>query len=351
MLGNGTSGKAAIELLRAEGWDVEVADGFDLVVNSPGIAVRSELQIGIESLRKSGTRLLAVTGSKGKSSVVKIVTEAINLSGQKAIACGNYGLAVSAVKGAVDWAVVEVSSFQLETTFLPPETFEGAAILNLQEDHLERHGSLVVYHAVKKRLFEMSKCGIMGDDAPSSPLIAGSYFDNEVLSANGNVAVMLMKIAGVDDSTIERAFKEFQPLPHRMSLVAVENGVEYVDDSKATSLAALAAGVKMAGNKAIRLIAGGKSKGDDPKSVKDLLTKRVKKVYLIGSCAGEFFSSWSDEVECEICFDMATAVARAKQESKAGEIVLLSPGTASYDQYKNFGERGKDFANLIKKEG
>lgn len=351
MLGNGASGKAASELLRAEGWHVEVAEDFDMVVNSPGIKVRSELQLGIERLKKCGTRLLAVTGSKGKSSVVKIVTEAINLSGQKAVACGNYGLPVSAVEGVVDWAVVEVSSFQLETTYLPPDTFEGAAILNLQEDHLERHGSLAVYHAVKKRLFEMSKCGIMGEAAPKSTLFAGSYFDNEVLAPNGNAAVMLMKIAGVDDAIIEKAFKAFQPLPHRMSLVAVENGVEYVDDSKATSLAALAAGVKMAGKKAIRLIAGGKSKGDDPKNVKDLLTKRVKKVYLIGSCAGEFFSSWSDEVECELCFDMATAVAKAKQESKAGEIVLLSPGTASYDQYKNFGERGMDFANRVKKEG
>ena len=130
VLGYGASGKAVEKSLKERGWEADVAEGYDLVVTSPAIKVVSELQYGVELLKSRGVRLLAVTGSKGKSSVVKLVAEAISLSGLKAVACGNYGLPVTDV-GECDWAVVEVSSFQLETTALPADTFEAAAILNL----------------------------------------------------------------------------------------------------------------------------------------------------------------------------------------------------------------------------
>ena len=372
VLGKGKSGEASAALLRSCGYDVDFADGYDLVVASPGLPVKSELQLGCEELKRRGWKLLAVTGSKGKSSVVKIVAEAINLAGGHAVACGNYGVPVSEVSlssGAsgsrssrdARWAVVEVSSFMMETTTLPPDTFEAAAILNLQEDHLDRHGSVEVYHGLKRRLLTMAKLGfgpaVTGTDAT---LWHDSYFDNEILAGNAAMAVELMRVAGLDDAKIAAAFSRFEPLPHRMNFVAEFGGVRYVDDSKATSLSALAAGVKMAssGNRTIpqsnkrtiRLIAGGLPKGDDPKSVLPTLTERVKKVYLIGQCAEVFRAAWENGVDCEVCGTMDRAVERAVCEAENGETVLLSPGTASFDQFKSFGERGEVFARLVKEK-
>ena len=415
VLGYGSSGRAAEKLARKLGYEVVVCDdrmsGKDsaspvsggapmagvpaFAVVSPGvpltslliaecrrcgIPLKSELQLGCEELKRQGWKLLAVTGSKGKSSVVKVVADAINLAGMHAVACGNYGLPVSEVAvsspdlqsrpSTSRWAVVEVSSFMMETTELPADTFEAAAILNLQEDHLDRHGSVETYHALKRKLLTMAKLGFEGesyggrDVSATLDLFAGSYFDNDILKANAWCAVALMRTAGLSDADIAAAFKEFVPLPHRMNIIAEIDGVEYIDDSKATSLSALAAGVIMASTSiststststfnlqpSIRLIAGGLPKGDDPKSVVSILTERVKKVYLIGQSAEAFSSAWKSYVDCEICGTMEAAVAAAKREAATGDKVLLSPGTASFDQFKSFGERGDVFARLVKKE-
>ena len=374
VLGKGSSGRAAAALAESQGRRVEFADGVGLVVASPGVRVVSELEFGCRELKRLGVKMLAVTGSKGKSSVVKLVADALSLAGRRAVPCGNYGTPVSEVASSAElpeWAVVEVSSFMMETTNLPPATFEAAAILNLQEDHLDRHGSVEVYHSLKRRLLSMTRpecafdmstfdgrrlLGSVSSDGPDG-LCAGSYFDNPVLSRNALAATCLLVAAGVDAKTIRRAFLGFEPLPHRMQTVAELGGVRYVDDSKATSVAALAAGVRMVPEKGIprsgrnvRLIAGGLAKGDDPKTASSLLTKRVKKVYLIGQCAEEFRSAWSGAVDCEVCGTMDRAVEAARRDAEKGETVLLSPGAASFDQFQSFGERGDVFASLVKKK-
>ena len=402
VIGKGSSGKAAAALAEAQGRPVEFADGVGLVVASPGVRVMSELEYGCRELKRLGVKMLAVTGSKGKSSVVKLVADALNLAGMHATPCGNYGLPVSELARTLQsapstvsperseprqrslegceaqapipqqWAVVEVSSFMLETTNLPPGTFEAAAILNLQEDHLDRHGSVEVYHALKRRLLAMTRPGEAHDmtiydghhflesvckDGPDE-LYDGSYFDNPVLSRNALAACFLLFAAGVDEKTIRRAFLEFEPLPHRMQTVAEIDGVRYVDDSKATSIAALVAGVEMvpkpwvfSSSRNVRLIAGGLPKGDDPKIALPILTERVKKVYLIGQSAELFCSVWKDDVDCEVCETLDRAVEAARREAEKGDTVLLSPGTASFDQFQSFGERGDVFASLVKKEG
>ena len=362
VLGKGSSGTAAAALAESQGSQVEFADGVGLVIASPGVRVMSELEYGCRELKKLGVKMLAVTGSKGKSSVVKLVSDALNLAGLHATPCGNYGLPVSELANQLSasnfqhstpaWAVVEVSSFMMETTNLPPGTFEAAAILNLQEDHLDRHGSVEVYHALKRRLIGFAKVGFAPGDArcDTAAVPKGCYFDNDVLRVNGAYAVALMRTAGLDDDTIERAFREFEPLPHRFQTVAELDGVRYVDDSKATSIAALVAGVEMSGGNT-RLIAGGLPKGDDPKIALPILTERVKKVYLIGQSAELFCSAWKDDVDCEVCETLDRAVETARREAEKGDTVLLSPGTASFDQFQSFGERGDVFASLVKKEG
>ena len=395
VLGYGRSGKAAEALLCRSGFSVAALDGetpfpsgdFDVAVVSPGVALthpwivearrrgiplKSELQLGCEELKRQGWKLVAVTGSKGKSSVVKLVADAIGLSGRHAVPCGNYGVPVCEVASSsgagnsseascsgdsrdARWAVVEVSSFMMETTELPSDAFEAAAILNLQEDHLDRHGSVEVYHGLKRKLLTMTRRPV--DFAAAlplqQPLFQKSYFDNEILRENGCCAIALMRAAGLDDACIAQAFRDFVPLPHRMNLIAERNGVRFIDDSKATSLAALVAGVKMASpipHPSILLIAGGLPKGDEPKSALSTLTERVKKVYLIGQSAEAFFAAWKGAVDCEICGTMERAVERALREAESGETVLLSPGTASFDQFRSFGERGDVFTILVKGE-
>ena len=388
VFGNGRSGKAAAELLRREGVEVRILDGAEafpdgaacsltpqttFCVTSPGIpldhpwqkaaraagfTVVSELQLGAERWRARGGRMLAVTGSKGKSSVVKLVAGAL-----KGVPCGNYGTSLCEVvntqrgTGAeLPWAVVEVSSFQLETTLLPEDAFMAAALLNLQEDHLDRHGSASVYQALKRQLLAMTPQGIDASrsacvtalaGAANEALLAGSYFDNAVLRTNGLCAVALMRAAGLDDAAIRGAFQAFEPLPHRFQRVAVQGGVAWVDDSKATSLAALGAGVAMCADP-VRLIAGGLPKGDNPFSVIPRLRSGVKKVYLIGSCAKQLFAAWRETVPCEVCETLDRAVESARRDAVSGEVVLLSPGAASFDQFKSYGERGDVFAALVR---
>ena len=430
VLGNGRSGQAAAALLRREGWEVRILDGNDtwpvgewnLCVTSPGIPlthpwqmaaratgvpVISELQLGAERYRARGGRMLAVTGSKGKSSVVKLVADALG-----GIPCGNYGTPLCEVVCSCllkspqpsthnpqpPWAVVEVSSFQMETTELPSDTFEAAAVLNLQEDHLDRHGSVAVYHALKRKLLTFAKVRIMGTDPEdygdrprgtlktlgtdpctlgkivgTDPEIKGndvalfakSYFDNPILMDNALCAVALLRAAGLSDDAIRAAFLRFDPLPHRMQTVCEAEGVTWIDDSKATSIAALVAGVTMAAYRfsgsvprvckplrgsvpRVRLIAGGLPKGDDPATARGCLAAGVRKVYLIGQCAGEMETAWKDTVPCEMCGTLERAVSAAAREAETGDCVLLSPGTASFDQFKSYGERGDRFASFCK---
>ncbi len=388
VFGAGASGRAAAALLKTLGANVAVLDGddeyprageWDYAVTSPGvplthrwhaeaakrnIPVISELELAAGNWKG---RILAVTGSKGKSSVVKLVADTLNASGRKAVACGNYGIpfcdvVLDAMKSDSPpmkewWAVVEVSSFQMETTHRLD--CEAAAVLNLQEDHLDRHGSVEVYHALKLKLLDGATVKILppahGAAMPDE-LFRGTYFDNSVLMGNAFCAVGMMRAAGLGDEEISRGFKNFVPLKHRMQTLADICGVKYIDDSKATSLAAMAAGVRMTqsmigGGKKIHLIAGGLAKGDDPDFVISHLSEAVKKVYLIGSCAEQFFNAWHGAVSCTIYGTLDCAVEAAKREVREGEAVLLSPGTASFDQFKSYGARGDKFASLVKGGG
>lgn len=379
VLGRGRSGRAAGKLLATLGYEVTTLDGNDafptddelssrvaFAVVSPGIRldhpwlkhceslaipVKSELQLGVEVLKRCGMKMLAVTGSKGKSSVVKLVSEALG-----GVACGNYGVAVCEVaqrklEGAerAEWAVVEVSSFQLETTELALDAFEAAAILNLQEDHLDRHGSVEAYHAAKRRLLGMARETFECIAPDARGLFVGSYFDNPVLAANGSMAVALLRASGATDERIRAAFASFEPLPHRMNVLGTFGKMLCIDDSKATSIAALAAALRMAPHP-LRLIAGGLPKGDDLNLAITPLRDGVRKVYTIGQAAEAFADAWSSAVDCEVCGSLDKAVHAAMRDAEEGETLLLSPGAASFDQFQNFEERGDVFASLVKQK-
>lgn len=433
VLGAGLSGVAAARLLAAQGGNVTLIDAapaerleqardalrgcggvslrggvvdlpgepFTLCVASPsippnhpwvrdcaarGIRVVGELELGHAFW---GGRILAVTGSKGKSSVVKLCAGALTAAGHSAVPAGNYGLPLSAcVLDCPDiaWAVVEVSSFQLEqVTYFRPNV---AILLNLQPDHLDRHGTMEIYTQLKYRLFARQGPGdtalLPEDLSASEPLLPsgvalrtfgggpgadwryapgridhtengatfsiameGTWFDNPVLGPAAAAAAGALHACGLTATQIAAGLSTFRSLPHRLQHVAQSGGVFYIDDSKATSLTALGAALKMVAQP-VRLIAGGRLKEPVTDAIKELLTSRVKKVYLIGESAKTLQEAWHAAVPCVVCGDMATAVDCASREASPGEAVMLSPGCASFDQFDGYEQRGECFSSLVR---
>ena len=403
----GVPGQAIVDALRAAGATLRTGtaglprEPFDLCVVSPGfmyghrwltacreraIPLISELELG--AVYWPG-KCLAVTGSKGKSSLVKLCAETLGAAGLRAVPGGNYGTPFSqlALESAdAPWAVVEVSSFQMELTrTMAPDI---AILLNLQPDHLDRHADMDEYRRLKLKLFARMRKGALallpeGFDAgmaiPSGVEVrrfgvgdasdwryaprkircaraqaeadfdlSGSWFDNQVLGPAAAAAAAALSRAGVARRALEQGLQRFEALPHRMQPVARRaDGVRFVDDSKATSLAAMAAALEMAGGP-VRLIAGGVLKEPVTKSLKELLTRTAKKVYLIGQCAEQMLNAWGDSLPCELCGTLERAVLLAAREAKAGETVLLSPGTASFDQFNSYRERGERFVELAR---
>jgi len=283
---------------------------------------------------------------------------------------------VAAMDPQPEIAVVECSSFQLEYGPMEPGP-DAALVLNIQEDHLDRHGTMKNYRAAKMNIFgnmgegalklmpedldfdfETSKKGKKGKTLESKNnftffsfftcsknLWQGSYFDNDVLMPAAVGAVRILRHFGVGDDVIAEGFRRFVPLPHRMNRVGERDGVVFVDDSKATSLAAMEAGAGMCA-KPVYLIAGGRLKEAMKKNGKILLDKGVKKVYIIGECAKEMSEAWRGELPNAVHGVMERAVRAAFRDASeaGGGTVLLSPGTASFDQFANFEARGAAFA-------
>jgi UDP-N-acetylmuramoylalanine--D-glutamate ligase len=176
--------------------------------------------------------------------------------------------------------------------------------------------------------------------------VQGTLFDNEILGLTAAAAAAAVEACGYGVGHVGAAAKRFCGLPHRMQKVTELSGVSFVDDSKATNLAALCAAVRISGGP-VRLIAGGQLKEKNLDSAKELLANRATCVYLIGEATEAMAASWQDSVVCEKCENLAEAVHRAWQDAKDGETVLLSPGCASFDQFLNFEERGDQFKAIV----
>ncbi|QHI69731.1 UDP-N-acetylmuramoyl-L-alanine--D-glutamate ligase [Tichowtungia aerotolerans] len=407
VLGRGRSGRAAEALLRSEGtvvytvcedltpdyryenlhFDPDVAivsPGFslehpwvkDLVEH--GVPLRSELELGWS---RRHCPAIAVTGSNGKSSVVKWLADALTESGYAAVPCGNYGLPVCAavmLPDVPDWLVMEVSSFQLETVheFYP----DIGVFLNILPNHLDRHRDLKTYCDVKLRLFaQMREAGTavipldlfqtLEESCAAAHVcktfglqegadyrfeagrvgefdLRGTYFDNEVLGAAAAAVAAVWDSCGLPREALEEATRRFEPLSHRMQLVAEIDGVRYVDDSKATNMAAMCAALRMTRGR-VHLIAGGRPKESDWSFAKDLLAQRVSRLYLIGEACDAMQAAWEDVTDCAACETLERAVAAARESAEPGDTVLLSPACTSFDQFSSFAERGEVFVREV----
>ncbi|MBB82532.1 MAG: UDP-N-acetylmuramoyl-L-alanine--D-glutamate ligase [Deltaproteobacteria bacterium] len=370
-------------------------DAFDLVVPSPGVPAaryagcRPPVLGDIElCFRALPVPIIAVTGTNGKSTVVKLIEAMARGAGLRAQAAGNVGLPALELAGRpLDLAILEVSSFQLESIeAFSPRT---GVLLNLTPDHLDRHGDMAGYRAAKARLFARQGAGqtaiVNGDDPlcadleiqsgverlefrRRTPVEAGAWMDgaNAIVRRGGtqqvfqlegatalsgqadNVLAALLALSTVDVELdrAARVLAEFTSLPHRCQHVATIHGARFVDDSKATNVGAAARSLASF-EASIVWIAGGRHKGGDLRSLRDAARGRVRRALLIGEAAGEFEAALSDVVACEGVEDLDTAVARAGEIAHDGDVVLLAPACASFDQFDSFEARGRAFQRAV----
>ena len=415
ILGYGRSGRAAERLLKREGAETTVLarekedppevelllqkKSFEVCVVSPGFALNHPW---VQAIREAGIPLIselelgwsrhpgktvAVTGSNGKSTAVKWIYESLCSSGRRAAIGGNYGIPVCEVvleHSDLDWLVLEVSSFQLETAdqFAP----DIAVLLNILPNHLDRHGDMDAYWMMKTRIFgpegSAAVCvvpeawqsrfaaAVAGDrtwitfgDTDSADFhfengavlhhgveslnLSGTLFDTPVLGGcTGAAVAAALTAADVSMDAVASVAREFVPLPHRMQKLGELGGVVYINDSKATNLAALAAAVQ--GCRApVHLIAGGLAKESDYTFVKEVLAERVLRIYLIGKASRSMYQAWKTVCSCVECVTLECAFKSAQEAARSGDIVLLSPGCASFDQFGSFEERGDRFSELF----
>jgi UDP-N-acetylmuramoylalanine--D-glutamate ligase len=409
VVGCGRSGRAAEALLRSEGCTVvsisqETTPEYryedlyfdpDVAVISPGfsldhpwlaeliqrdIPIVSELELGWS---RRSCPVVAVTGSNGKSTVVKWIAEALAHAGQSAVPCGNYGLpacAAAMLPYVPDWLVIEVSSFQLETVheFRP----DVGLLLNVLPNHLDRHKTMEVYRRLKLSLFDhMVPPDVAVIPEEMRPILGtangtgsrlwktfgtqvdadfryadgrvgvidlnGTRFANEILGPAAAAVAAVCAACGIPPEAVEASARAVEPLPHRMAPVAEIGGVHYIDDSKATNVAALCAALRMCPG-TVHLIAGGRAKEKDFSLAKDLLAQRVSHLYLIGESSSAMRDAWGDAVWHVSCETLEQAVKAAQAQALPGETVLLSPACTSFDQFRDFNERGDCFAAAVR---
>jgi UDP-N-acetylmuramoylalanine--D-glutamate ligase len=345
-------------------------EGVDLLVKSPGVAAESPLVAGAHAraipvwsevelgyrLLPPRARLIGVTGTNGKTTTTELLGAIFRAADRPVEVAGNVGRALTdAAEAAAEdsWIVCELSSFQLEDVHTL--ACDVAVLLNLEPDHLDRHGTLDAYRAAKLRIFERASSrvvprgfGIEGiefaadDSLPAEPLIPGRH-NRE----NAAAATAAARAAGVPDDAIAEALRTFPGVPHRLELVRELHGVRWVNDSKATNTAAARRGVA-AYDAPLRLILGGSLKGEDFSPFAADLTKNVRSIYLVGAASDELAAALDGVRRPYVrAGDLATAVASAAAEAEPGDVVLLSPAAASYDQFANFEERGDTFRRLV----
>jgi UDP-N-acetylmuramoylalanine--D-glutamate ligase len=371
VLGLARSGKAAVAALERRGVDVVTADrtlgndgdlglldGVELLVKSPGVPrdaplvaraeergleIWSEVELGYRLLRP---RLVGVTGTNGKTTTTELLGAIL-----RAPTAGNVGRALTGLDGSLEpgeLVVCELSSFQLEDVH--ELACEVAVLLNLEPDHLDRYASFDDYRDAKLRIFERASVkvvpkgsGLEGiefsadDELPAEPLIRGAH--NRENAAAATAAARALR---TPDEQIAEALRTFPGVPHRLEPVGEVNGVRYVNDSKATNVGAALRALAAYADEPVHLILGGSRKGEDFAPLAAAIGPNVRSVHLIGETAGDLAAVIPQAHDDG---DLATALAHV--EASAGDVVLLSPACASYDQYRDFEERGEDFRRLV----
>jgi len=369
--------------LRASGVEVHLGDeedtllqGIDLVVKSPGvradtplvsaahergIPVWDELELGARLLANP---ILAVTGTNGKTTTTALLGEMLRADGRRVEVAGNIGRALSSLVGAIEpnaWIVCEVGVFQLDEM----EVFHPriAVLVNLEPDHLDRYDDFAAYVETKLRMFSLQTeddvavvprgfGSVPGaarvlefaadDPLPAEPSIPGAH-NRE----NAAAATVAARAAGVSDQAIARALRSFPGVAHRIEEIRTVSGVRYVNDSKATNVAAAVRALDALRPAALHVVLGGRGKNESYAPLADAF-REGDRAYLIGEAAEEIAAALDGAgVVYVAANDLDTALAEAASAASAGDVVLLSPACASFDQFRDFEARGDAFRKLV----
>lgn len=412
--GSGEALQQRAEALRAEGIKVLLGEEalsslqpvacnlssgcYDRAILSPGIEPTSPL---VQQVVACGVPLVgelelaydfcqcpivAITGTNGKTTTTELTVAGLEGAGLKTLACGNIGLPFSeaVVKSAeLDVIVIEVSSFQLETT----DRFHAhiALWLNLSPNHLDRYASVAEYREAKLRIFRnqgpndfviipknfkdeglpalvAKQLTFSSQDADDDFFFDGKsiYYHHEPLlemsqtelcgahNAENMMAALAVGVAlNVAPQKMVKALSQYRSLPHRCEVVVEQGGVLWINDSKSTTLDAMEKALQSVEKKRnIILIAGGKNKGTSFSSILPLVQERVKEAILLGEMKHSIATAWHAIVSHQVN-SMEEAVQIAAAHAEPGDVVLLSPGTSSYDMFKNYEERGNQFKKAV----
>src|SRR5208283_3785732 len=378
--------------------------GQDLIVVSPGVPVDAPQLVQARNLGEPvigeielaaqflAGPIVAITGANGKTTTTALAGEIIAAGKFPTLVGGNIGtpaISLADKAGPATWTVLEVSSFQLETIveFRP----RIAVILNITPDHLDRHRTFANYVNAKARVFENQRAddfSVLNADEPTTAELSGRtraqlfwfsrtkevergafargshiYFRDghnerkilpltEVPPKGGHnlenvlAGVSIGMLVGCEPEQIREAVRNFKAVEHRLEFVARVAGVDYYNDSKATNVdAAVKALESFPAN--IHLILGGKDKGSDYTVLHELLRQRVKRVYTIGAAAAKIESQIQGAAEIEHAETLENAIRRASQSAVPGDVVLLAPACASFDQFHSYEHRGRVFKETV----
>jgi UDP-N-acetylmuramoylalanine--D-glutamate ligase len=387
---------AAGVAVHAETSGVELLAGAGSVVKSPGVPAQAavvaaaraaglpvlgELEVG---WRLVPNEVLAVTGSNGKTTTVELIGHLHRAAGLPSVVVGNVGTALSSLAGsglpAETTVVCEASSFQLEDTerFAP----EAAVLLNLAEDHLDRHGTFAAYRAAKLQIFARQGPGTIavapealvgeipgegervpfghGPGARLADRDGALWWDGERLVGHGEIrlrgahnrenamaAAAVALARGLPPAAVRDGLGTFAGVAHRLEDVATIDGVLYVNDSKATNVASAIAGIESFDG-GLHVVLGGSRKAADFAPLAAPVAERAVAAYLIGETAPEIAAALAGTgVALHDCGDLERALAAARSAARPGEVVLLSPACASFDQYADYEARGAHFRTLV----
>ncbi len=372
---------------------VQLLDRVATLVKSPGVpqsaaVVEAARARGIEVVgelelawRLLPNDFVAVTGTNGKTTTTELIGHVHRTAGLPVAVAGNVGTAVASLVGGLSPAttiVCESSSFQLEdtTAFAP----EAAVLLNITPDHLDRHGTLDAYRDAKLNAFARQPASAVAvapvgmtvpGDARRVSFGAGSgdlgieaealvWRGTRLVGAdelrlpgahnleNAAAAAAVCLARGVDPDAVREGLRTFAGVPHRLEPIAELDGVAYVNDSKATNVDSTLVALRTYGARQVHLIAGGQTKAQDFAPLAPLVAERCAAVYLIGEGAGEIAAALAScDVPLVFAEDLERAVASARGAAHPGDVVLLSPACASFDQYPNFEARGEHFRALV----
>jgi len=371
---------------------------LNIKILRPDIELIGDIELFARHLNKNNRRnkndkpvqIIGITGSNGKSTVTTLVGEMLKSAGMHVAVGGNLGApALDVLDPDIEYYVLELSSFQLETTFTLAPTI--ATILNISPDHLDRHHSMEAYIAAKQRIYLNAKMALFaradlntipptsiqdiftfGLEAPKTsadfgiiiqnnnrhfakgtiPLLCIDDFSNQtsIYLLNGIAAVALADTLGVPSAIMHQVLKQFHGLPHRCTLIRQLKGVSWFDDSKATNVGATIAsivGVTPCINGKIILIAGGLAKGADLSLLRPAVSAHVKQLIVMGEAAAELNAVLQDLVPVQYVSGLKEAVHAAAGNATMGDAVLLAPACASMDMFKDYKERGELFTQYV----